>query len=60
MDVNNAHLRALIDRTDEAFKQLLKEPSSNDLNSAYESAKIELDQYISMLKVNGGDQEARR
>jgi len=51
MDVNNAHLRSLIDRTDEAFKQLLKEPASNDLNNAYELAKTELDQYISELKV---------
>ena len=60
MDVNNAHLRNLIDKTDEAFKRLLKEPASNDLNNAYELAKTELDQYISALKVNDSDREIGR
>lgn len=60
MDVNNTHLRSLIDKTDEAFKRLLKEPASNDLNNAYESAKTELDRYITELKVNASEQEVRR
>lgn len=60
MDVNNAHLRTLIDKTDETFKRLLKEPASSDLNNAYESAKNELDQYVSTLKSNDGQQEAHR
>ena len=50
MDVNNTHLRKLIDKTDEAFKSLLKNPASDDLNSAYENAKTELDNYVSSIK----------
>ena len=50
MDVNNTHLRKLIDKTDEAFKSLLKNPASDDLNSAYENAKTELDNNVSSIK----------
>ncbi|MBT0585264.1 hypothetical protein [Alteromonas oceanisediminis] len=50
MDVNNAYLRDLIDRTDSAFKSLLKDPNSHDLQDAYEAAKRDLNQYISSVK----------
>ena len=46
MDVNNAHLKQLIDNTDDAFKRLMREPSSHDLNDAYEEAKEALDRYL--------------
>ena len=59
MDVNNARLRCLLNRTDEAFKQLLNQPESNELNNAYESAKSELDQYVNQLKVQVSDRYTR-
>ncbi|WP_100656112.1 hypothetical protein [Alteromonas flava] len=46
MDVNNAHLKQLIDRTDEAFKELIRDPASDELNNAYEDAKKQLEQYL--------------
>lgn len=46
MDVNNTHLKRLIDKTDDAFKRLMREPSSHDLNDAYEEAKDELNRYL--------------
>ncbi|QJR80123.1 hypothetical protein CA267_004685 [Alteromonas pelagimontana] len=50
MDVNNQHLKTLLERTDTAFRELLKEPDSYDLNIAYEKAKEELDSYIVSLR----------
>lgn len=59
MDINNAHLKQLIDNTDTAFKQLMREPGSSELNDAYESAKIALDNYLASVKrsVENGDQQ---
>ncbi|QPG06207.1 hypothetical protein IT774_03060 [Salinimonas marina] len=50
MDVSNERLKHLLARTDEAFQALLKEPDSIALNEAYETAKAELDEYISSLR----------
>ncbi len=50
MDVSNERLKYLLARTDEAFQALLKEPDSIALNEAYETAKAELDEYISSLR----------
>ncbi|MEG3766188.1 hypothetical protein [Alteromonas sp. 14N.309.X.WAT.G.H12] len=52
MDVNNDHLKALLEKTDKAFQALLKKPDSEELNCAYESAKNELNQYISAVRSN--------
>lgn len=50
MDVSNDHLKYLFERTDVAFKALLREPDSAELNQAYESAKNELDSYIAVVR----------
>jgi hypothetical protein len=50
MDINNAHLKQLIDNTDEAFKQLMREPSSGELNDVYESAKVALNNYLTSVR----------
>ena len=50
MDVSNEHLKALLEKTDLAFQALLREPDSEELNSAYEDAKTELDNYISSVR----------
>lgn len=50
MDVSNERLKLLLARTDEAFQALLKEPDSIELNSAYDAAKAELDDYIGRLR----------
>ena len=50
MDVSNERLKYLLARTDEAFQAHLKEPDSIALNEAYETAKAELDEYISSLR----------
>ena len=54
MDVNNALLRDLIDRTDVAFQSLLKNPNSHDLQDAYDAAKQNLNRYIASVK-NGNE-----
>ncbi|WJG08922.1 hypothetical protein [Aliiglaciecola sp. LCG003] len=50
MDVSNRELTKLLDKTDQAFKQLMQEPGSIALNSAYESAKQELDFYLCNMR----------
>lgn len=50
MDVENKQLESLLNKTDEAFKRLLQNPASDELNSAYESAKSELDHYLSDMR----------
>lgn len=50
MDVQNKHLEALLSKTDEAFKELMKNPDSSELNNAYESAKTELDLYLTDMR----------
>ena len=50
MDDSNQHLQYLILQTDIAFKALLEEPSSVELNQAYDSAKYALDDYVAALK----------
>lgn len=55
MDVSNEHLRHLLERTDEAFRALMEEPSSDDLNDAYEQAKEELDHYVTTIKASLSD-----
>ena len=46
MDVGNKQLEALLDKTDRAFKRLLEQPDSVELEAAYESAKDELSHFI--------------
>ncbi len=46
MDVSNEHLKTLLEQTDKAFKELLRDPDSLVLNDKYEDAKKELDNYI--------------
>ncbi|MCW8107492.1 hypothetical protein OPS25_03110 [Alteromonas ponticola] len=50
MDVQNEHLKSLLDRTDLAFKALMQEPSSIERNSNYEDAKRELDSFVARLR----------
>ena len=52
MDVSNEHLKSLIERTDQAFQALLKEPDSSELSEAYEAARVELDSYVSSVRHN--------
>ncbi len=46
MDVENKQLEVLLAQTDQAFKKLLEDPQSGELNHAYESAKSALDSYL--------------
>ncbi|MBO1254338.1 hypothetical protein J3L16_01415 [Alteromonas sp. 5E99-2] len=46
MDVSNEHLKALLEQTDRAFKELLRDPDSLILNDKYEDAKKELNSYV--------------
>ncbi|MEW9797108.1 hypothetical protein [Alteromonas sp. CYL-A6] len=50
MDVTNKHLKVLLERTDNAFRALMRDPESSELNVAYESAKSDLDKYVASLK----------
>ena len=52
MDVSNEHLKSLLEKTDLAFQALLREPSSDELNNAYEAAKDELNRYITSMRHN--------
>ena len=52
MDVSNEHLKLLIERTDQAFQALLKEPDSDELSNAYELARGELNNYVSSVRHN--------
>lgn len=52
MDVSNEHLKLLIEKTDQAFQALLKEPDSDELSDAYESARGELNNYVSSVRHN--------
>jgi hypothetical protein len=55
MDVSNEHLKVLLDQTDRAFKALLRDPDSHELNSQYEHAKAELNDYIVNIRKRLGD-----
>lgn len=46
MDVSNEHLKTLLEQTDRAFKELIRDPDSIILNDKYEDAKKELDNYV--------------
>lgn len=46
MDVNNQLLKELLHKTDIAFRALMDEPGSAELQSAYDEAKMELDRYV--------------
>lgn len=50
MDVNNRQLERLLHKTDDAFKQLLADPASEQLSREYDTAKEELDDYLSSLR----------
>lgn len=52
MDVENKQLEALLDKTDRAFKDLLEQPDSHELNCAYEDAKNELSEYLHNIRSN--------
>lgn len=55
MDVGNEHLKMLINETDKAFKLLLRDPDSADLNDKYEQAKRELNEYVLCIRKRLGD-----
>lgn len=55
MDVNNEQLKMLINETDKAFKLLLRDPDSIDLNDKYEQAKRELNEYVVCLRKRLGE-----
>ncbi len=50
MDDTNQHLKHLLKQTDIAFKALMNDPGSLNLNEQYEQAKHELDCYTASLK----------
>ena len=50
MDVTNQRLKVLLAKTDEAFRQLMKDPDSIELSQAYEAAKSELSHHISVMR----------
>ena len=50
MDAGNKQLEALLDKTDQAFKQLLEQPDSTELESAYEDAKNELSDFLHNMR----------
>lgn len=50
MDLENRELDVLMAKTDLAFKQVMKNPNSCELNDAYESAKHALDDYLANMK----------
>ncbi len=50
MDVNNAHLKHLLDQADAAFKALMQEPNSSRLSNAYEYARKQLNDYLNGVK----------
>ncbi|WP_100643841.1 hypothetical protein [Alteromonas facilis] len=59
MDVNNSYLKQLIDQTDEAFKQLIKDPASDELNCAYEDAKHQLERYLVSIRERSDIEQQR-
>lgn len=50
MDVSNKTLETLLDKTDRAFKRLLEQPESTELNNAYEHAKLELNSFLRAMR----------
>lgn len=50
MDINNQLLRDLLVKTDEAFNALMEDPSSAQLQLAYDEAKHDLDHYVVQFK----------
>lgn len=50
MEASNDQLKHLIDKTDEYFTALLKQPESELLNDQYERAKRELNTYIMNMR----------
>lgn len=50
MDANNQQFTELLNKTDSAFQKLLDNPGSSEFTHAYESAKQELDYYISHMR----------
>ena len=52
MDVEHKTLDTLLKKTDGAFKALLQDPDSAELNSAYEEAKDELNNYLNNMRTS--------
>ena len=50
MDDGKDKLRSLFRKVDDAFQELMSQPSSRDYNEAYQDARQELDQYLRSLK----------
>lgn len=50
MEVKNDQLKYLLERTDIAFKALLREPDSRELTAAYDLAKQELDSFVTSMR----------
>lgn len=50
MDLENRELDTLLAETDFAFKKVMQNPDSCELNAAYDAAKRELDNYLLSMK----------
>ncbi len=58
MDINNQLLKELLHKTDVAFKALMEQPGSQELQMAYDQSKHELDCYVG--KVRGQLEDRQR
>lgn len=52
MDINQQHLKSLVDQTDLAFEQYKQHPASKEYAQAYELAKSALDQYMREIRLS--------
>lgn len=52
MDLESRELDTLLAETDFAFKQVMQNPDSGELNAAYDAAKRELDSYLANMKTS--------
>lgn len=52
MDVNQQHLKSLLDQTDSAFEQYKHHPASKEYAQAYEDAKSALDEYMLEIRLS--------
>jgi hypothetical protein len=52
MDVNQKHLKYLVDQTDSTFEQYKQHPASEDYALAYEEAKSALDHYMLQIRLS--------
>ncbi len=60
MDLSNAHLKSLLEKTDVAFQALMQDPASPELNRAYDEAKVDLDTYVTSLRATLNQRHLQR